>query len=173
MIDGGATCVHDSARRHERTVVTLCAAVLVACVSGPASRAAGSAAGGTMNSVGDATDSNAKPRDSAPVTESTRPELRATGNEPGWLLVITDSTTTLEWDYGDRKTSATTTAAQSMPGGRRYAFTGDTAFTVTVRDTLCADVMSGREFPARVRVTIGTRVLDGCGGPPGASRDPA
>ncbi len=98
---------------------------------------------------------------------SERTEFRALGNEPGWILVITDSITTLEWDYGEQKTRVTTTAAQTMPGGRRYSFAGATTFSVIVRDTLCADGMSGREFSARVQVTIGTRTLDGCGGTPG------
>ena len=93
-------------------------------------------------------------------------EFRAIGNEPGWMLGITDSVTTLRWDYDERRASAPTPPAEAIPGGRRFAVQGGTPFTVAVRDTLCADGMSGRQFPARVQVTIGERTLDGCGGEP-------
>lgn len=148
---------------HSRTRASVCAALLAtfvcaACETKPASQ---------LPKVVDSARAPSDTAVAAPKADSARAEFRALGNEPGWILVIGDSVTTLEWDYGEKKTSATTAAAQPMSGGRQYTFAGATPFSVIVRDTLCADGMSGREFSARVQVTIGTRTLDGCGGTPG------
>ena len=42
-----------------------------------------------------------------------------------------------------------------------------TTFTIRIADTECSDVMSGHRFPQTVTLTIGDRVLNGCGGEPG------
>lgn len=146
-----------------RARASVCAALLatVVCVACETKPAAQTSAGA------DTTRASVDTSIAAPKADSVRAEFRALGNEPGWILVIADSITTLEWDYGEKKTSAATTSARTMRGGRRYTFAGATPFSVIVRDTLCADGMSGREFSARVQVTIGTRTLDGCGGTPG------
>jgi len=143
----------------------LLGAMLVsACGPGGSSRRADDSAAAASNADSAARDSASR----SPSSADAASEFRAVGNEPGWMLSITDSLTVLQWDYGERKASAATPPAQSIPNGRRYAVAGDSAFTVTVRDTLCADGMSGRQFPSRVQVSIGSRTLDGCGGDPAA-----
>lgn len=126
------------------------------------STASGNASSGTAS---DSSAASGMPDTVPPIAAS---EFRAVGNEPGWLLHIADSATTLRWDYDERRAIAPTPAAESIAGGRRYTVGGATPFTVVVRDTLCADGMSGRQFPARVTVVIGERTLDGCGGEPEA-----
>jgi heat shock protein HslJ len=140
--------------------------LLASCAreSGTGAPAAGaSASSGTSPGTSTRT---SDPGDSASRTAAG--VFRAVGNEPGWILLITDSLTTLRWDYDERRASARTPAVETLAGGRRYTVGGATPFTVVVRDTLCADGMSGRQFPAHVAVTIGERTLDGCGGEPDA-----
>ena len=155
-------------RSHARPIasIAMISVVLLSCVSktGDGTDTVAGAGAAAVPATGTAGDTMA---DTAGGTATTG-EFRAIGNEPGWILSITDSVTTLRWDYDERRATAPTPRAEAMPGGRRFAVLGGTPFTVVVRDTLCADGMSGRQFPARVRVTIGERTLDGCGGEPAA-----
>ncbi|MES2523683.1 MAG: substrate-binding domain-containing protein [Gemmatimonadota bacterium] len=107
--------------------------------------------------------------------ESAQPlSFRAVGNEPGWLLAIADSTLTLRWNYDEQRATVRTPARETVQGGSVYRVNdGTSRFIVTVRDTACADAMSGHPFPARVTVVFeggeGARTLTGCGGEPAAS----
>jgi heat shock protein HslJ len=94
--------------------------------------------------------------------------FRAVGQEPGWSLVVSDTGATLVWDYGERRASAPAVRVEREADGHRIVAAGATPFTAIVRDTLCADGMSGLQYPARVTVRVGERTLDGCGGDPAA-----
>ena len=91
----------------------------------------------------------------------------ARGNEPGWILTIAGKTLTLESDYGASKLEAIEAAQQPIPGGYRYAMqVAGQSLTVEVLNRLCRDDMSGMSFPDAVTVTLGDRVMNGCGGDP-------
>ncbi|HYW31196.1 MAG TPA: substrate-binding domain-containing protein [Gemmatimonas sp.] len=110
--------------------------------------------------------------------------FRAAGNEPGWLLTMSDATLQLRWNYDEQRATVRAPARETISGGARYRVTeGATRFVLAVRDTTCADAMSGHLFPASVTVQFDsgsardagtptrppTRTLTGCGGEPAAS----
>jgi predicted AlkP superfamily pyrophosphatase or phosphodiesterase/heat shock protein HslJ len=99
-----------------------------------------------------------------PTAAGSAPILfRATGSEPGWLLEIRATETTLLADYGERRLTVPTPVPESIPGGRRYAAQG---LSARILDTLCVDGMSGRPNPQTVSVVFDGRELNGCGGDP-------
>jgi uncharacterized membrane protein len=92
-------------------------------------------------------------------------ELRAVGQEPGWLLEIDDGAQMhLVYDYGEHevtmaapapvRTELTTTYQAATPMHR---------LRVVVEARPCADAMSGDASPTAVAVVIDGRTLEGCG----------
>ena len=124
-----------------------------------------------------ATDSAAARGSSAPPAPTsqaqataTNESFRAVGQEPGWLLTISDSLR-LQWDYDAQRVTVAVPTLQTSTAGRTYAFVHhDTAFTVRVSDpavdTPCADAMSAHQYPSTVNLQIGDRTMKGCGGDP-------
>ena len=105
---------------------------------------------------------------SAPASSDANVTFRAVGQEPGWLLTISDSLR-LQWDYNERRLAVATPSTQTSGGERKLEFVHqDTAFTIRIAGKPCADAMSGHRYPATVTLNIGARVLNGCGGEPGA-----
>lgn len=93
--------------------------------------------------------------------------FRATGNEPGWRLDITDTTMILLADYGQTRIVRPTPAPERTGDFRRYVSkTADTDLTVTIFNRPCTDTMSGMPHPNTVVVVVGGRTLNGCGGDP-------
>lgn len=97
--------------------------------------------------------------------------FRAVGNEPGWLLLVTDSMLTLRWDYDERRADLPNPLVSLIAGGRRITASRSTPgdslrVVVDIQDTRCADGMSGQQFPVRVTVDVNGRTLTGCGGNP-------
>jgi heat shock protein HslJ len=85
------------------------------------------------------------------------------------LLAVEDTILTLRWDYDERRVSVRTPTVEATTGGRQYRFMhSDTSYVISIRDSACADAMSGHQYPATVTVAIGTRTLSGCGGEPGS-----
>ncbi len=91
--------------------------------------------------------------------------FRAYGQEPAWLVIIDDSLRLIR-EYGTNLSSVHLPKVEADESGvSRYTVViKDTVVTISVRDTLCADAMSGREFTSRVDLTIGDSNLSGCGG---------
>lgn len=92
-------------------------------------------------------------------------DLRAAGNEPGWLLeAYEDGTLTLRLDYGQRTLHF---EERSPPAaGRGFSSSsGDHQLKVSVSDVqTCTDDMSGERFPLRVRIQLDeASPLSGCG----------
>lgn len=105
----------------------------------------------------------------APVAPPAVGTFRAVGQEPGWLLAVEDTILTLRWDYDERRVSVRTPTVETGTGGRQYRFMhSDTSYVISIKDSACADGMSGHQYPATVTVSIGARILNGCGGEPGS-----
>jgi uncharacterized membrane protein len=70
--------------------------------------------------------------------------FRATGNEPGWRLEITDAKMTFIGDYGKTRIEAPTPAAETTAVFRRYAArTGGHDLMATIFDRPCRDTNVG------------------------------
>jgi uncharacterized lipoprotein YbaY/uncharacterized membrane protein len=95
--------------------------------------------------------------------------FRATGNEPGWRLEITDAKMTFIGDYGKTRIEAPTPAVETTAAFRRYAArTGGHDLIATIFDLPCRDTMSGMPYPNEFVVMVDGKQLNGCGGDPGA-----
>lgn len=95
--------------------------------------------------------------------------FRATGNEPGWRLAITDAKMTFTGDYGQTPIEAPTTAVQTTATFRQYTGrSGAHELIARIFDRPCRDTMSGMPHPHEVMVMVDGKQLNGCGGDPDA-----
>lgn len=90
---------------------------------------------------------------------------RASGNEPFWQLVLTDST----MDFNDLGTEVDASAPKPEPistadGWQFVATAQGQPFVMVVKPLVCNDSMSGRPFPHTVTVTVIEQTYYGCGG---------
>ena len=91
--------------------------------------------------------------------------FRAIGQEPGWLLEITNGTDILlVTDYGQNRNSYPYVDPVVYQGERRtqYVLEGY-GIIVEIRGQRCTDVMSGEEFEVSVSIIMTDRQLEGCG----------
>ncbi len=91
--------------------------------------------------------------------------FRAIGQEPGWLLEITNGTEILlVTDYGQNRNSYPCIDPVAYQGERRtqYVLEGY-GIIVEIRGQHCADVMSGEKFEVSVSIIMTDRQLEGCG----------
>ena len=91
--------------------------------------------------------------------------FRAIGQEPGWLLEITNGTEILlVTDYGENRNSYPYVEAADYQEERRtqYVLEGY-GIIVAIRGQRCTDVMSGEEFEVSVSIIMTDRRLEGCG----------
>jgi len=94
-------------------------------------------------------------------------DFRATGNEPGWYLEISNKTDILlVADYGEHTYQFKSATIQSEAQDRTSVYNatnnGDT-IEVVITGTPCQDSMSGEKFSAKVSVLVNDRRYDGCG----------
>lgn len=96
-------------------------------------------------------------------------DFRAVGNEPGWVLEISERTRiTYEGDYGQTRLelrSQPPVEDDAARGARYVATDGGHRMTVLIEATSCRDSMSGERFQSRVTVNLDGRELHGCGRP--------
>lgn len=93
--------------------------------------------------------------------------FKARGNEPGWLLTMTDDRMRLEYAYGTKQAHAPRPQPAATPDGYRYvAAAGEHELHVRIRERLCTDSMSGMYYPTAVTVQVDGETLSGCGGDP-------
>jgi putative lipoprotein len=95
-------------------------------------------------------------------------DFRATGNEPGWWLEITDDIRiVVAADYGEVRVVTPAPAPRlDADGARTYHVRIDRhELTIVLRDTACTDAMSGEAFPTHVTLTLDARGYTGCGRP--------
>jgi len=93
--------------------------------------------------------------------------VRAVGNEPGWLLEITDGGLLhFTYDYGERELAVPAPEPEVNEAARvatYHAEVDDGTLRVEVEDLTCTDNMSGFEFEKTVTVELGERTFYGCG----------
>lgn len=84
------------------------------------------------------------------------------GNEPGWMVLISDTTLALT-RMGDKGVASyPLPEPQTTATGRRYAVTDGPVVTIT--DAICRDDATGMPHPAQVSVEVEGATLTGCGG---------
>ncbi len=91
--------------------------------------------------------------------------FRAIGQEPGWLLEITNGEEILlVTDYGQNRNSYPYVEPIVDQNERRTHFVLESSgITVEIRGERCTDVMSGEKFEVSVAIITSDRRLEGCG----------
>jgi len=90
--------------------------------------------------------------------------FRAIGQEPGWLLEITNGEEILiVTDYGKERKSLPYVEPREDKATRKTVFQIDADTNVLIEGKPCTDSMSGESFEVTVTVTLGDGSLKGCG----------
>ena len=91
--------------------------------------------------------------------------FRAIGQEPGWLLEISNGEKIyLVTDYGQKKTSYRYVEPDVNREQRRTVFSvKDKNLEVIIKGKDCTDIMSGEKFAVSVSVTVDNEQFKGCG----------
>jgi putative lipoprotein len=90
--------------------------------------------------------------------------FRAIGQEPGWLLEITNGEEILlVTDYGKNKKSYPYVEPEEDKAARKTVFLVDDSTSVLIEGKPCTDSMSGESFEVKVTVKQGNKTLQGCG----------
>ena len=90
-------------------------------------------------------------------------EFRAIGQEPSWLLeIVTGQEVILVTDYGENRQVFPYLQPRQSKKNRRTRFQLE-GVTVELEGKHCVDIMSGEEFTTQVSITLGERILKGCG----------
>lgn len=94
-------------------------------------------------------------------------DFRATGNEPGWVLEVSERTSIyLNYDYGQSLIETTSSEPVDDPVTRQSTFSAvadGRDVTIRISAAKCVDTMNGHEFESTVVVNIDERELRGCG----------
>lgn len=90
---------------------------------------------------------------------------RASGNEPFWQVRVTGREARLFLLGEDTPRRAALAQPREAAGGTLHpGISGDTPFSLAITPGPCRDTMANVSHPDRVRVTLGERVFEGCGG---------
>lgn len=91
--------------------------------------------------------------------------FRAIGQEPGWLLEISNGEKIyLVTDYGRNKTSYRYVEPEVNRDQRRTVFSiKDKNLEVLIEGKDCTDIMSGEKFAVSVIIAVDKKQLKGCG----------
>jgi membrane-bound inhibitor of C-type lysozyme len=91
--------------------------------------------------------------------------FRAAGNEPGWVLEISDEKQLLfVGDYSMNRVLTPDPGAQAIADGRIYhAITEANELIVEINDTECRDSMSGASYASEISITLNGEQFSGCG----------
>jgi uncharacterized membrane protein len=90
--------------------------------------------------------------------------FRAIGQEPGWLLEITNGEEILlVTGYGQNRKAYPYVEPQEDKAARKTVFPVNDSTRVLIEGKPCIDSMSGEAFEVTVTVTLGEKTLQGCG----------
>lgn len=90
--------------------------------------------------------------------------FRAIGQEPGWLLEVTNGEEILiVTDYGMERKSLPYIEPREDKAARKTVFQIDADTSVLIEGKPCTDSMSGESFQTTVTVTLGGKSYKGCG----------
>lgn len=96
-------------------------------------------------------------------------DFRATGNEPGWYLEISNKRDILlVTDYGQTTYQFTSATLQSEPHSKSavyHARNKQNSVEIVITARPCLDTMSGAAFSSTVSVIVNDKRLAGCGKP--------
>ena len=98
--------------------------------------------------------------------EGQHPDLqfRAVGQEPGWLIEVTDDSLRFAWDYGQHEVILSRFSKKTDAGRIIYrAETGRGPVRIVAEPQHCTDPMNGRLFSHTVTVTLAGDTHTGCG----------
>ena len=92
--------------------------------------------------------------------------FEARGNEPFWHATIEGGELLLTRPFEEQGTRRVPVEVKTAnrPGREFTATLDDLPITLTVARQLCEDSMSGAQYPAQVRLTVGDDEYTGCGG---------
>jgi uncharacterized membrane protein len=94
-------------------------------------------------------------------------DFRAVGNEPGWVLEISERTKLLfRYDYDASVIEATASDINPDPETRETVFMANTAsgqLVITLKGQICSDTMSDESYETTVSIVLGDRGFLGCG----------
>jgi uncharacterized membrane protein len=94
-------------------------------------------------------------------------DFRAVGNEPGWVLEISERTKLLfRYDYDASLIEAIASDINPDPEARETVFTAGTAsglLVITLRGQICSDTMIDESYETAVSIELGDRSFLGCG----------
>jgi len=103
----------------------------------------------------------------APGTAAAATSFSARGNEPNWHVEVADAGISFKAMDVQAFTISPRPEAQVTSDSETYLASVDgQPFTLTIKDKLCIDTMSGMPFPKTVAVELGERKYTGCGGDP-------
>ena len=96
-------------------------------------------------------------------------DFRGTGNEPGWVLEISERTRIdLSYDYGASRIQANASEPVDDRQAMRTTWEANVdglPLKLEISAVACADSMSGEQFESTVVIYLGDRELKGCGRP--------
>ncbi len=93
--------------------------------------------------------------------------LRATGNEPPWLLQIDETTVQLTLEYGQRVLEGPSPPVEQTPEGHGWrGVLEGVSIQAVAREEVCRDSMTGMPHPLSVSLRLDDERLVGCGGDP-------
>ena len=96
-------------------------------------------------------------------------DFRATGNEPGWVLEISQGTRiSFNGDYGATRLELQSNPPVEDQAARQTRYTasdGNHRMSVVIEMAPCQDTMSGDSFSSRLTLNVDGRELHGCGRP--------
>lgn len=99
------------------------------------------------------------------LTEAANLRIRATGNEPGWLVDISEGRMQVTTDYGQTYRTFPVPEPERDTGLKTVQYrltTATTILTLELRQITCQDTMSGDLFPLQATLKIDGQTLPGC-----------